>query len=483
MGIGAIKAFGEVICLVLASVVIPSPIPTGGSWEVTEEWAIRYDGNTRVDIAYDMAVDSSGNIYVTGSSVENVPERDIITIAYDTDGNERWVARYDGPASGEDVGSAITMGPKGNIYVTGRTEGIGTDGDITVLAYDPSGNMLWEARHDRAGEPDVANAIETDSKGNVYVTGWSRTGPSGTEDYATVAYDSSGNELWSSYYNYFQYDQSHDLVVDSYGNVYVTGKSEGIGAFDLHYATVAYDSSGNELWAERYDYSPDPRSNRAEAIALDSRGNIYVTGTAWGNYSVRLDYVTVAYNRFGAELWVAGYNSPYSSYDQVRDIAVGPEDNIYVTGDSWDGKGSQYETTVAYDSSGNQLWEARFLDDSVNWGSPRAITVDGNGTVYVMGDSYSTVAYDSSGNKLWAAKYDNPTGRYCLTRAIGLDAKGNVYITGYCDISEADTDYVTVKYSQKWTPKVEVDIDPDTLNLDSKGRWITAYIGISGGSC
>ncbi len=62
-----------------------------------------------------------------------------------------------------------------------------------------------------------------------------------------------------------------------------------------------------------------------------------------------------------------------------------------------------------------------------------------------------------------------------------LDAEGNVYVTGYCHITKNNEDYVTVKYSQEWRSDMEVDIDPDTLNLDSKGKWITAYIEMSGG--
>jgi hypothetical protein len=484
MGIGAIKAIGEVICLVLASVVIPSPIPTGGSWEVTEEWVVRYDGPWDIDAPEDMVVDPLGNAYVTGRSRINETGFDVTTVAYDTDGNERWVARYDGPFSGYDGGNAIAMGPGGNIFVIGVSEGNGTDSDMITLAYDSSGNELWVARYDASGKHDAGAAIDVNSKGNVFVTGSSRLGEPGVfyNDYTTIAYDSSGNELWVSHYNNYGYDYAMAIAANPEGFVYVTGRSQSSDERDVHYATVAYDSIGSTMWVARYDNSPEERGNGAIALTLDSGGNIYVTGKGWGNDATKVDIATIAYDSTGSELWVKRYNGPDSSADHARSIALGPEGHVYVTGDIWDGKGSLNETVVAYDSTGNELWTRSFPDrGSMNYGTPKALAVDDVGNVYVMGDDFITVAYDSTGNELWTAIYDNPSGLYCLTRAIELDAAGNVYVTGYCNIDHNDVDYVTVKYSQKWTPKVEVDIDPDTLNLDSKGRWITAYIGISGG--
>lgn len=79
------------------------------------------------------------------------------------------------------------------------------------------------------------------------------------------------------------------------------------------------------------------------------------------------------------------------------------------------------------------------------------------------------------------ATYVDPSGLHCRSRAMRLDTAGNVHVTGYCHITEDNEDYVTVKYSQEWRPDMEVDIDPDILNLDSKGKWITAYIEMSGG--
>lgn len=62
------------------------------------------------------------------------------------------------------------------------------------------------------------------------------------------------------------------------GNVYVTGESQGDNG-DLDYATIAYDSDGNQLWVARYD-GPANGDDSAVAVALDSSGDVYVTGSS-----------------------------------------------------------------------------------------------------------------------------------------------------------------------------------------------------------
>ena len=97
---------------------------------------------------------------------------------------EAWVARYDGPVSDYDGGYAVTVDDSGNVYVTGL--GNSTSFDYVTVKYGPAGNQLWAARYDGdAGGMDRAYDIAVDSLGNVYVTGFSE-GVGTAYDYATV---------------------------------------------------------------------------------------------------------------------------------------------------------------------------------------------------------------------------------------------------------------------------------------------------------
>jgi hypothetical protein len=82
-----------------------------------------------------MAVDTSGNVHVTGESLGSSTLYDYVTIAYDTNGDQLWLARYDGPADSSDSAGAIALDAFGNVYVTGYSTGIGTGYDCTTLKY------------------------------------------------------------------------------------------------------------------------------------------------------------------------------------------------------------------------------------------------------------------------------------------------------------------------------------------------------------
>ncbi|MCJ7831622.1 MAG: hypothetical protein MUP86_03795, partial [Dehalococcoidia bacterium] len=80
-------------------------------------------------------VDVSGNVYVTGWSYGSGTDYDYATIKYDTDGNEKWVARYDGPASDYDSAGALGVDGTGNVYVTGYSPASGTSYDYATIKY------------------------------------------------------------------------------------------------------------------------------------------------------------------------------------------------------------------------------------------------------------------------------------------------------------------------------------------------------------
>jgi len=165
---------------------------------------------------------------------------------------------------------------------------------------DPSGSVQeeWGVRYDGPGHDiDVANAIAVDSSGSVYVTGGSHGGAGiGLRgyDYATIKYDTSGRRQWVARYNGpgNNYDEAHALVVDDSGNVYVTGESYGGVETGVDYATIKYDSSGNQLWVKRYNNETTNGDDIATAIAIDASGNVYLTGRSVDSLTGD-DYATV----------------------------------------------------------------------------------------------------------------------------------------------------------------------------------------------
>src|SRR5215831_1316707 len=431
---------------------------------VQQQWVAMYNGGFGADIAYAIAVDGSGNVYVTGFSVGpgicGLVCNDYATIKYDASGNQQWVARYNGPANDDDHAAAIAVDTSGNVYVTGSS--IGTawpDYDIATVKYDSSGNQLWVARYNGApGDFDFGFAIAVDDSGNVYVTGAS-VGSGTLEDYATVKYDSSGNQQWVARYNGpgNGEDEAVGIAVDTSGNVYVTGFSAGSGTGD-DYATIKYDSSGQQQWVARYN-GPGNGGDDAAAIAIDASGNVYVTGTSGGS-GTGPDCATIKYDTSGQEQWVARYNGPGNEDDYGTAIAVDASGNVYVTGYGV-GAGTGYDyATIKYDTSGNQLWVARYNGPANVLDIASAIALDASGNVYVTGWSvgsgydYATVKYDSSGQEQWVVRYDGPASLDDQAYAVVVDASGNVYVTGDSTVDPITlrTDYATIKYSQAPSP-------------------------------
>jgi beta-propeller repeat-containing protein len=114
---------------------------------------------------------------------------------------EAWVARYDGPGSDFDEAVALAVDNSGNVYVAGYSLGSGTIVDYATVKYNSVGQQEWVARYNGSGSgDDWLNAMTIDAFGNVYVTGSSGTADS-LSDCTTIKYNSAGQELWVARHN------------------------------------------------------------------------------------------------------------------------------------------------------------------------------------------------------------------------------------------------------------------------------------------
>jgi 3-isopropylmalate dehydratase small subunit len=211
-------------------------------------WTNRYDGpaNGR-DGARAVAVDQSGTVFVTGYSFGSGSDYDFATIAYSAAGVPLWTNRYNGAANTNDQANAVAVDNSGNVFVTGYSFGSGSHYDYATIAYSAAGVPLWTNRYNgTANTNDQANAVAVDNSGNILVTGYS-IGNGSSFDFATVAYSPAGMRLWTNRYNGpangpDRPGLSKCLAVGPKGEVYITGSSDGHygNASISDYATIKY---------------------------------------------------------------------------------------------------------------------------------------------------------------------------------------------------------------------------------------------------
>jgi hypothetical protein len=348
--------------------------------------------------------------------------------------------------SSDDYGEGIALDPSGNIYVVGSTQsadfpllhalplgyGGGTDGFVVKL--NPSGNLAYSSYLGGNGDDD-ARAVAADAAGNAYVAGvtgssnfpvvgggYQSTLAGASNAFVTKVSAAGGAMTYSTYLGGNGTDQANGIAVDSSGNAWVAGLTWSSN-FPVVKALQTYGGSEDAFVAKLNatgtgllfsTYLGGSSLDEATAIAVDGSGNAYVTGsTGSSNFPVTTGVVQSAPGGFfsGDDAFVVKYESSgsqvsYSTYlggsgdDIAYGIAVDSQGNAYVTGET---ASSNFPTAGSLNSYsggtdafiavlnplGASLLFSTFLGGSGD-DSARAISIDGNGRIYVAGETSST---------------------------------------------------------------------------------------------
>ncbi|MFC1481556.1 T9SS type A sorting domain-containing protein [Candidatus Neomarinimicrobiota bacterium] len=295
-----------------------------------------------------------------------------------------------------------------------------------------------------APSDDAVADMKSDSQGNAIVTGSRSVYAGGTEWY-TIKYDPDGNVLWGKALagDIYGGHAPGALAVDEGNNIYITGGTVNTRG-DGEFTTVKYDSDGNELW--RVNYNPSTySSDKAQVIALDDAGNIFVAGGISVSSYASI-FSAVKYNNLGEQIWAATSTAQLNDSNQkmyAMAIATDLNGTIVITGGSENAEYHQSEATWAtakFDSSGQELWFAEHGDDPNLKTIVQSMAVDGSGYVYITGagecNSILTICYTPDGAVSWSSDETIYTHTHCLSGhpaegySIGIDANGDIVVIG-----------------------------------------------------
>lgn len=357
-----------------------------------------------------------------------------------------WVRTWRGPG-GDARTRLVAVTPSGDLYAAGYTMGAADSGDYLVLKYSSTGDLLWlETYNGPAGGVDMVTDLAVDSDGNCYVTGHSE-GANGA-DYATIKYLSSGSTAWLRRYDGpVENDKADAVAVDNAGNVYVTGYSVGQGtASDL--VTIKYDAGGNQQWLHRYDGAGF--IDWGHDIAVGDSGRVFVTGQS-ATFFFAYDWMTICYTSGGDTAWTRRYAGSAGGWDEAHRLELDPAGNLLVFGYVSTTDSLTDFALVKYDVAGDTAWVRGYDGPAGLSDWPQDMAVDDNGDVFVCGGSggddtlydYATIGYGNDGSQRWVSRYERT--QTDIAWGIAAGDSGCLYVTGSSDIEPWLADVVTLK--------------------------------------
>lgn len=497
------------------------------------QW-IRSGGGTDRDEGIDLAIDSSGNIYVVGrfidtatfsdSTLQGVGTQDVFIAKYNSIGDLLWMRHTGGVSSGGSNSGAngvlgITLDLMENPIITGYYIGTiifghdtldigGANEEMFLVKYDQNGDVTW-AKAATGSFSVLGYSVATDATGNIFVTGYfghhnfsgdvtfnPTLNSAGGSDIFVAKYDQNGNVLWANRAGSSNTgNQSRDLgtsiAVDGSGNALVTGVFSGSADFsgttlnstgDRDIFIAKYNSDGDLLWAK---LAGGMGLDSGGGITSDNLNNIFLVGRFEG--SAAFDALTLN-SAGGADIFVAKYSSngiaqwasragsnlpldPTKGADGGSSIVIGSEGNIFITG---------------------------LFDGTADFGSTNLTSAGG--------DEIFVAKYDGNGNALWAKRAGSDSNEPDADRgsAVDVDDEGNIVVTGrFVGIADFDTtnltsigsqDFFLAKLKepvilineivtdpqQDWTDNdggnsVSFDLFPGTGTITTTDEWLELY--------
>ncbi len=305
---------------------------------VERSWPRQF-GSTGDDVGYGIAVDASGNVYVCGLAGGDLGGggqggNDAFVAKYNANGQRLWLRQF-GTAE-DDEADGLAVDSSGNVYVAGTTFGPlgGANAgnfDAFLAKYDSSGNQVWLKQFGTTGS-DQAKCVSLFGAGTVYVGGFTEGNllgvNKGGNDAFFAQFDADGNRNWVSQFGTTAYDVAWAIGTDSSGNAVVGGETAGnlggtnSGSIDAFVGK--FDNTGDGLWLKQYGSAA---ADGADDLVVDSNGDVLVVG-----YSSIAGTVTKLGSLSGTQSWAQGYSAPLGTDGRLTGVVLQGANDIIAGG-------------------------------------------------------------------------------------------------------------------------------------------------------
>ncbi|MFX1588694.1 MAG: SBBP repeat-containing protein [Promethearchaeota archaeon] len=334
-------------------------------------WGIPYYD----DFAFDVTVDTFEDIYVTGVTHSDMGPGNITLRKYNSQGNLLWNREWGG--SSHERGDGVTVNSNGNALVVGSTQSFSKGGrDICLVKFDNNGNLIWNVTWGDTLD-ECGSDLVLDSDGNIYISGWTSSYGAGSTDALILKFNSSGNFEWFKTWGSSGNEWGESIALDSNtGNLFIVGSMGSSDQWDVF--VVCYNSSGNEQWHKIWDGN---LMDGGRGINVDSFGNIYATGYTEIDDTGNEDILILKLDKDGNVQWTKTWGGNYS--DRGQSLSIDSDNNLYVTG-FFEKFRNQYDVCIlAYNSDGDIAWNFTWGGDLTDYGF--GIALGQNEDIYVSG--------------------------------------------------------------------------------------------------
>lgn len=415
--------------------------------------------------------------YVCGSTINASGNYDILVQKKNSAGQIMWSQTYNGLGNGHDYGTDVQISSGGSVYVCGTYYKNSTDSNnAIIIKYNSSGTQQWTYTYNGAGSRhDILTAMQLGGNSVVGV-GSAWQGTTNKYDILAARVDTNGSQVWTQTWDYANLNDGAVNIFNKGTTVYVAGGAQS-AATTYKYAVVSVKFSDGTILGSTVTGGTAFGYDQVTDMQVDANGNMYITGGV-NNTGTGYDYKTVKYDTALNVIWSAVYSGSGNYPDVASGIYLDSLGNVIVTGYTTTSSQGKNFATVKYNSSGTQQWVSTFNGSANSTDSATAIVTLGT-DIYVTGASnngnsydYFTVKYDASGNQKWGIGWNSTPSYSDRAFAIATDTLRRIVITGQTQEGPTSYSYMTICYAE-----LSTIVPPDTASAGSNAFHFTENRG------